>query len=382
MSARHSTAGSPRIVHCDLNLLSPICKAHSVYRLLAFKTRGSERLLCTIRHIKQDSRLAYSLQRIAHVPTDQHVDRGPVTGKSSTEGIAIAGLGVSMIALIGCTIAVATSHSLTLIADLCSAALDLTAEVLAYATFRIQRSRQRNLLDYGVGKVETLASLFIGLLTAFSVILIAFNAVESMVDPTAPTGFGITLGLVMSLFFGVTDGWLWWRCRREYAVNPSPIVATQTRMNATACITAVGVAGTLAITLLTQASWLHLLDMLTSVIIGAFATSQAWQMIRHSLHDVLDQSLAEPLQMIVNQHLVIHFDAYENLEKVRSRSSGSDVFIEIFLSFQPQLSISSIQSVINELTAGLEKDIRNSHVTVVASAYQKKLLPQATPHNS
>ena len=86
--------------------------------------------------------------------------------------------------------------------------------------------------------------------------------------------------------------------------------------------------------------------------------------------------------MIVNQHLVIHFDAYENLEKVRSRSSGSDVFIEIFLSFQPQLSISSIQSVINELTAGLEKDIRNSHVTVVASAYQKKLLPQATPHNS
>ena len=84
------------------------------------------------------------------------------------------------------------------------------------------------------------------------------SRVGTVIAEPLERGFGITLGLVMSLFFGVTDGWLWWRCRREYAVNPSPIVATQTRMNATACITAVGVAGTLAITLLTQASWLHL----------------------------------------------------------------------------------------------------------------------------
>jgi cation diffusion facilitator family transporter len=297
-----------------------------------------------------------------------------VTNKNSSEGIAAAGLSVAVIALVGSAIAVATSNSLTLIADLCSASLDVTAEVLAYATFRIQRSRQRNLLDYGVGKVETLASLFIGLLTAFSVVLIVFNAIESLVEPTVPTGFGITLGLVMSVFFGGIDGWLWWRCRREYALNPSPIAATQTRMNATACITAVGVASTLGVTLLTHASWVQLLDMLMSITIGAFATNQAWQMIRHSLHDVLDQSLAEPLQMIVNQHLVIHFDAYESLEKVRSRSSGSDVFIEISLSFQQQATISSIQAVIDELTSGLEQEIRNSHVTVVASAHRNTTL--------
>ena len=48
---------------------------------------------------------------------------------------------------------------------------------------------------------------------------------------------------------------------------------------------------------------------------------------------VLDKTLDEELQMVIVRHLAQYFNEYTELHGVRSRRSGSNVYIEIFLEF-------------------------------------------------
>ena len=74
------------------------------------------------------------------------------------------------------------------------------------------------------------------------------------------------------------------------------------------------------------------------------------------------------MQMVVNRHLIRHFDSYEMLDRVRSRRSGGDVFIEIFLAFDASRTVGDIQPLIDDLRQGIESEIRRSRVTVVSRA--------------
>ena len=60
-----------------------------------------------------------------------------------------------------------------------------------------------------------------------------------------------------------------------------------------------------------------------------------------------------------------YFDEYERFHGVRSRKSGGDVYVEIFLEFDGNKQMAEVQSVINEMQAGLEQKIQNSHVSIV-----------------
>ena len=59
-----------------------------------------------------------------------------------------------------------------------------------------------------------------------------------------------------------------------------------------------------AMTLLVSAGWVDYLDTIAALVVGATLVHSAWNLIRTALPDLLDQSLSEPLQMIINQALV------------------------------------------------------------------------------
>ncbi len=288
--------------------------------------------------------------------------------QQDNERLSRASLWVCALSLFWCLAAAITSNSLTLIADAQSAALDLASAALAYLSFRMQRGTYRSLLEYGVGKLETLATLFIGLLTGLGASFIMYEAVQMLAHPQPMQGIGIWMGLIGCGVIGIACGRLWWQFRHQLRRSRSPLIATQLRVQAIACWTAVGVAVPLVCTLAFDASWVRYVDIAISLVIGLFTASVGWKMIRHSLSDVIDQSLGEPLQAIINQHLVTHFETYGMFNKVRSRTSGADVFIEIFLSFDPHTSIGDIQQVLDGIKDGIESDISGSHVLVIATA--------------
>lgn len=48
--------------------------------------------------------------------------------------------------------------------------------------------------------------------------------------------------------------------------------------------------------------------------------------------------------MVITRELVTHFDEYDNLHGIRSRRSGSHVFIDIFLECDPERKVGEVET--------------------------------------
>ena len=83
-----------------------------------------------------------------------------------------------------------------------------------------------------------------------------------------------------------------------------------------------------------------------------------------SFNDLLDKTLDEELQMVITRELVTHFEQYEALHGIRSRRSGSHVFIDIFLECDAERKVGDVQAFFDTLRTSLEGKIPNSRVVV------------------
>ena len=88
-------------------------------------------------------------------------------------------------------------------------------------------------------------------------------------------------------------------------------------------------------------------------------------MIKSGLNDILDKTLQEDLQLMIDKRLIEFFHQFDNFHGVRSRRTGECTFIEIALSFAPEQRISEVSETITKLCASIEQDLANSEVRVV-----------------
>jgi divalent metal cation (Fe/Co/Zn/Cd) transporter len=290
--------------------------------------------------------------------------------QNENEKLARTALWVQAFAVVWCVVAAATSTSVTLMADAVSALLDMAGCLLAYGTVRLERGTYRALLDYGFGKLETLATLFVGLLSGGGAAFVLYDVFEMLANPQPLTGAGIWSGLIGSCFIGAFSGRLWWQLKRRLRTTQCVMLTTQIHVQRIGFFTALGVSVPLACSLIFDADWVRYLDILIAVVLFVFTAVVGLGMIRRSLGCLLDQALTCGQQSIINRHLAQYFDAYEMLDKVRSRTSGADVFIEIFLNFHPNRSIGDIQVVLGDIKGGIEREIPGSQVIMVAGAME------------
>ena len=64
-------------------------------------------------------------------------------------------------------------------------------------------------------------------------------------------------------------------------------------------------------------------DRVGSAIVILVTLHAAYELIRSALPDLLDRTLAEPMQLRINRVLAESFDDYDSIEWCRSRQSGS-----------------------------------------------------------
>jgi len=83
------------------------------------------------------------------------------------------------------------------------------------------------------------------------------------------------------------------------------------------------------------------------------------------MYDLLDRALEESLQLVILHALASHFHAYEALHGIRSRRTGGNVYIEIFLEFEDECKMSEVQQIIDSIKMDVEQKIQGSHVVIV-----------------
>jgi ferrous-iron efflux pump FieF len=288
-----------------------------------------------------------------------------LAGGSSKESAALTGVIAGLVDTLVTLTAMMASHSSVLLADTCKTFLEFVAVLLAWlAIRRINRGANHD-FNYGIGKLENLSSLFVGMLMIICLLVIAGNTVRNILNPSHISGIGVWISIVAQIAYMAINGFLCLRNRRMAAQEASPIMASQGRLFLTKALANLFILVSLVLSLaLARFHWALYIDPVASLVIGASILMAAIGIMSSSFYDLLDRTLEETSQVFILRELARYFNEYEALHGIRSRRSGSHVFVEIFLEFAADKTVGEVQEVVNRLRHSIENAIQGSRVTI------------------
>lgn len=275
----------------------------------------------------------------------------------------------SMLGEIGWTaLAVASAwfaNSIALWANASRVGLEMMLCVLAFfGALKLAQTQRNTGFDYGLGKLEHLFSLLGGVVVLITFLILGWLTIDRLQNPTPTEGalFGITVLIVATLF----NGWFYQRFRRLLQQEHSPILFTQSAIYRNAALASViSLLAVLLPTLFSGQAWLYYADPIGAIILCGFLAHTGVTLIKDSLFQLLDGTLEESMQMDIIQALTRHFDDYSQLHGVRSRRSGAQVFVEIFLEFAKDQPHGEVLDAAAMIKADLEERLPSAVVWIV-----------------
>lgn len=232
----------------------------------------------------------------------------------------------------------------------------------------ISRKLSKNLkyeYNYGIGKVEAIASLlcdgiiFLGLLLTFGL------SIYELINPSKPSGFLIAVaGLkVINVCFDTA-----------FFINQRKIMKNNNssfnKSNYTAAKAALMLDSATLIILLVI--WLlrdNVIGMyitpIVSIIIVIYLVIDCIKRVKHALDDITDKTLPEDVQMKILSVMAKYIDRYENFEAVKSRRNGEFYNVDFLLSFENETTFEEIVALKNDLQVDMDKILKKCTISIV-----------------
>jgi cation diffusion facilitator family transporter len=245
---------------------------------------------------------------------------------------------------------------------------DFTSVFFALLTLRVINSHKADeKFSYGIGKLENLASIGVSILMLMSAGFILYQAIGRLQQPEHPQG---TLpGIIIFSCSAVFSFVLYLRNKKILKTQKSAIVDSQMRLwLSKAWLDGLMASVLILSSILSHYDWSAYLDPLTSLVGVILLIHGAWKISTSSVHELLDASLEEASQLLIMKKLVEHIDDYESVIKIRTRRSGVQIYIEVFLGFDPNLKMLEVQDKIDHLTSAIKGTFEGSEVVVIPSA--------------
>ena len=273
--------------------------------------------------------------------------------------VLLCGIDVSLIGF-----AALQSNSITILSDFFKESTDFMAVLAAFLTVRAVRKSPNERFAYGVGKLENLVSMGIGLLMLAASLFVVTQAIGHVKHPQAPQG--TVFGLGVFSVYSVIGFALWARIRLSLRQQHSAILQSQASLwFSKALFDALMAAALGGALLFADQAWSQYLDPLAALVGAAFLLHGAWAITSSSVGALLDATLEESLKLRILRHLVEHFDDYERLHGLRARRSGPRIYIEIFLEFDPALPSAAALDRIEAMRAAMVASVPGAEISFV-----------------
>jgi cation diffusion facilitator family transporter len=263
-------------------------------------------------------------------------------------------------------VAMLLSNSAVLLADSLKTALEFIAVLLAWLSIRrITRGGGQD-YEFGIGKLENLASLVIGALMLIVFLVIVGNAIRSIISPSHIAGVGLWISIAGQVVYAVINGVLFVRARRGAKTEHSPIMESQAKLFFTRCFGNVFIFLSLVLSIaLAKYSWSVYIDPVAALVVAATIVMSAIGVFSSSCYDLLDGAIEEEDKLKIMRALAENFDRYDMIYGIRSRRSGSRAFIEIFLGFDPAKLVGDVERDIEAIRQAVSQHFASGSVIVV-----------------
>jgi cation diffusion facilitator family transporter len=265
--------------------------------------------------------------------------------------------------------AVVLSGSVTLFADVLKCGNEILATAFALIILLKMKRGATFTYDYGMGKFETFTRIATGAVMLGSICIIFFTAFNRIFVPEEVQPAGAFIAVPLMIISAIIDTYLWQKNYRISQNDPSPIMEAQWRLRRAKAFADIAVLLSLVFSFaLIAYSWAVYIDPFVSFIIIGFLLIAGFREISSSLPDLFDKTLEEEIQILILKELSAFFTEYERFYGVRSRRSGSKIYIDIFLGFDPGLAMGTVQETSDRLKASLEGNIPGSVVSIVPAS--------------
>ncbi len=264
--------------------------------------------------------------------------------------------------------AVMLSNSLIVLTDFLQETSEAIGILFAYFAVR-QVSRGKDLAyNFGYGKLEGFSSLLIAGVIGVSILVILFNAWRSILEPEPLAGVGVWISLVANFLNGGFALVLWRRYAGMVGQESSPILEGQRGLFRGKFFTNGTVVFSLGAGMLfREHTWAQLIDPVVALLLAAFLAHSAYTLFSVSIDNLMDKTLEETLQIAILRALALNFHRYAELHDIRSRRSGSEVFVEVFLGFEDEAAMASVMDDIEAIRTSILEEIGNGSVVVIPS---------------
>lgn len=250
------------------------------------------------------------------------------------------------------------TESVSILSSLIDSSTDLMASVVTLFGVRHALRPADRWHRFGHGKAEGLAALAQAAFIGGSAVFLTIEAVRRLIfpSPVGETGVGVA---VMLLSIVLTAGLVTFQ---RYVVRHTGSIAIgadrlhysgDLLMNA-AVITAL---------LLTRWTGVGAVDPLFGIGIAAFLLYGAWGVAQDALAVLMDRELPQEERERIAKRVLSHPQA-RGLHDLRTRSSGTGVFIELHLELDPHLNLVQAHDITDTVECDLRAAFANAEVLI------------------
>jgi cation diffusion facilitator family transporter len=297
------------------------------------------------------------------------IGKGETTPVESRQRTVLISLCFDILIWIPEAIAAFFTGSVTLFADVMKCGNEILATFFAYLVIRKMNKAGKFSYDFGMGKFETITRITTGAVMLVSLFIILFFTFMRLLHPEPLESEGALLIIALMFTVTVVDTYQWRKNYRIARRDPSPIMESQWRLRRAKSFADISVLLALLLSFgLAGYPGIEYIDPIVSFVIVGFLLVAGYKEISTSLPDLVDKTLEEEYQILILRELTTHYEKFDAFHCVRSRRSGSHVYIELSLGFDPEQKMGDVQDFIDSLKISVEKMIPGSIVSIVPTS--------------
>ena len=240
-------------------------------------------------------------------------------------------------------------HSAAMTADAVHSLSDFLTDLIVLVFVRIGAKPQDASHDYGHGKFETLATLFVALaLTGAAIGIIVSGAVkfarwlqgETLEMPGTLALWAALLSIaVKEVLFRYTIA--------KGKALESPAVVANAWHHRSDALSSIGAAIGIGGALLLGPKW-AVLDPLASIVVGAMLVKVAWDLLKSSTGELTDMSLPEDTEREI-EDIIRSFPEVTEPHNLRTRRIGNRVAIEAHVRLNGDMSLREAHDIVTAI---------------------------------
>ncbi len=229
------------------------------------------------------------------------------------------------------------SGSMALIADGLHSFTDVIGPIVVYFTLDLCNRKPNKNFPYGYSRIETIASLFVGIIIALTGFEILLQSIEKLYNPTPISNYGAVLFAIF-LSIGITFYLYKYKTKVGREIGSDAIVSEGAH-------SLVDVYTTVALLFAVAGSYFgyYIVEPIISIIISIIVLFIGLKMVKNDFYHIIDYSDGEINDKI--KEIALSINGVVGIHDIKTRKSGPYYYGELHVEINEEISFKEAHNI-------------------------------------